>query len=240
MQIIIVHSRKGGTGKTSVAVNVAAALQQDRRTLLIDLDPQGDASTWLGVESTGRALADALLGKVTLGSAVQPGAGGVDVAPGGEAIDHIADTVSRDALRRSLDSLRGHPYDAAIVDCPPGLTSPVLSAYHAGGDVHALVPVDGPSGLQAVRRTAHAWDDAGLDASRLRIVLTRYDRRRVIDRAVDERARDLYGEAVLSSRIRESVVISESCAWRRPLLQHAPRHPAAADLLEVSREVVHG
>jgi len=195
--MLIVTSRKGGTAKTTIATNLAASFAQEgRRTLLLDLDPQGDASAWLGIDDTGEALADALTGRGSLQDAIRPTEAEVDVAPAGEALDGIADSVAPGAVGDALASIRAR-YDAVLVDCPPALTGLVLSDYHATAEVRALVPVDGPQALRAVGRLRHAWEHAGLDPGRMRLVVTRYDRRRILDRGVDRQAREIYGTAVL-------------------------------------------
>lgn len=238
--IFATTNRKGGSSKTTLAVNLAAAWAQGQRTLLLDLDEQGDASAWLGVEDTGEALADALAGRTGLDTAIRATEAGVDVAPAGEALGYVADGLRPDAVRRALDSVRDRGYRVVVLDCPPSLSRVVLAAWQAAPEVRALVPVDGPTALRAVGRLRHAWEDAGLDPARMRIVLTRHDGRRVLDRELARQAVALHGDAVLESRIRESVIVGESAGWRRPLLLHAPTHPVTEDLRRVAREVAHG
>jgi len=238
--MLIVTSRKGGVGKTSIAVNLAACLAAGgRRILLLDLDAQGDSSAWLGVDDTGEALAQALVGRGSLRAAIRATDAGVDLAPGGEALDLVDDRITADSVSDALAEFRTG-YDQVIVDCPPALTRAVLSAYSTVGRVRALVPVDGPKALRAVARLQHAWKDAGLDPRQVSLVLTRHDRRRVLDRAIAKQTEALYGVALLGTRIRESVVVGESAAWRRPLILHAPRHPVTEDLRRLAREVDNG
>jgi chromosome partitioning protein len=236
----IITSRKGGVGKTTVAVGLASSAAHMQRTLLVDLDPQGDASTWLDVPDTGERLADALLGKSSLSNAIREGACGVDVAPAGEALSYVADRVSRDALRRALDSLTGPAYGAIVIDCPPSLSSLVVAGWHASPSVMGLVPIDGPSGWRAVARLRQAWQDAGLDPKRLRGVLTRYDHRRVIDRELARQIEERSPSWLLSTRMREGVVVPEAAASRRPLFLHAPRHRITDDMRRIAQEVYHG
>lgn len=237
---VVVSNRKGGSGKTTLAVNLATAWAQGQRTLFVDLDEQGDASTWLGVEDTGEALADALAGRTGLDAAIRTTESGVDVAPAGEALGYVADRLRSDAVRRALESVRHRGYRVVVLDCPPSLSRIVLAAWKAAPEVRALVPIDGPKALRAVGRLRYAWEDAGLDPARMRIVLTRHDGRRVLDRELAHQTVALYGDAVLQSRIRESVIVGESAGWRRPLLFHAPTHPITEDLRHVAREVARG
>lgn len=238
--IVAVTNRKGGSSKTTLAVHLSTAWAQSQRTLLLDLDEQGDASAWLGVEDTGEALADALAGRTRLDAAIRTTESGVDVAPAGEAIGCMAENLRPDAVRRALETISTRGYRVIVIDCPPSLARIVLAAWTAAPDVRALVPVDGPEALRAVERLRNAWEDAALDLTRMQIVLTRYDARRVLDRELARQAVALYGDAVLRSRVRESVIVGESAAWRRPLLLHAPMHPVAEDLRRVAREVAHG
>lgn len=240
MKVFLVTNRKGGSGKTALCVNLSGLYAQGARVLVLDLDPQGDASAWLGVQDSGEALADALQGRTSLETAIQPTESGIDLAPAGEAVDHVAERVSQDAVRRALASVGAGKYDTVVIDCPPALTPLVLSAYRASPEARAVVPVDGPRALAGVARLRFAWEDAGLDTSRLRVALTRFDGRRVLDRSLAEEAQSRYGDAVLQSRIRESVIVGESAGWRRPLVLHAPTHPATEDFRRLAREVAHG
>jgi chromosome partitioning protein len=237
MLTLAVSNRKGGSGKTTLATNVAAAYGQTQPTLLIDLDPQADASAALGVDDdTGQALADALEGRASLDTAIRRTPWGVDVAAGGEAVSHVVDLVSPEAVRTAIASVRARRYRNVVIDCPPALSQLVLAAWRAAPDAITVLPVDNPSALRAVGRFRHAWDDAGLDPARLRLVLSRFDRRRVLDRRLAEAAREEYPELLMNARVRESVVVPEASAWQKPLIAYAPRHPLSDDIRRVARE----
>jgi chromosome partitioning protein len=235
--IVAISNRKGGAGKTAVAVNIAACYGQGVRCLLVDMDTQADASVQYGIEDSGEALPTALTGRGPLAAAIHETAAGVDVAPAGEALGRIADSVHPDALSRALTGIRDHGYAAIVIDCAPGLDRLVAAAWRAAD--RTLVPVDGPDALRGAAKLRHAWDDLGLDPTRLSLVLTRYDGRRVLDRALADRALKLYGPALLASRVRESVIVGEAAAWRMPLVLHAPTHWVTDDLRRVAKEV-HG
>jgi cellulose biosynthesis protein BcsQ len=236
--ICAVTIRKGGAGKTALATNLAACYGQSMRTLLIDLDPQADSSVQFGIEDTGEALADALSGRTPLEAAIRETDIGIDVAPAGEALGYIGDTVSLDALHRALDTIRHRKYSAVIIDCAPGLDHLAICAWRAS--TVALAPVDGPRALRAVALLRHAWEDHHLDPSLIRIVMNRVDERRVLDRGIVAQTIAAYGDAVAATRIRESVVVGESSAWRVPLVLHAPTHWVTDDMRRLAREVYSG
>jgi chromosome partitioning protein len=240
--VVAVTNRKGGSGKSSIAVNVAACWATGMRTLLIDLDPQADASAWLGVEDSGEGLADTLVGRAPLADAIHETESGVDLAPAGEALGYVSEGVQRDALVRALASVRDRGYQVVVLDCAPGLDRLAVAAWQAVSDTGglALVPVDGPKAFRAVARLQHAWEDLGLDATRMRVVVTRHDGRRVLDRELERQARARYGDAVARTVVRESVAVAESAAWRTPLVLRAPGHFVTADVRRLAREVYGG
>lgn len=235
--IITTTNLKGGSGKTALAVNLAALFAEQHRTLLVDLDTQADASLALGIKDSGRALKNILSGggDASLSDGVLSTASGVDLMPSGEAVGHVLDHVQPDALmgcRRWFQS-----YDIVVIDCPPGLGNLVAAAWMVADT--ALVPVDGPEALRAVARLEQAWRDLRLERERIRLVPNRIDRRRVLDRELVRQAQDAYEGRVLPE-IRETVVVRESAAWKKPLSQHYPAHGVTADLRSLSREVLNG
>lgn len=235
LMIITTTNLKGGSGKTTLAVNLASVFAETCRTLLVDLDTQADASLSLNVEDSGQGLKDVLSGGVVLKDAVVPTAAGFDLIPAGEAVGRVVPHVRPDTLlgqRRSLES-----YEVVVIDCPPGLGT-LVSAAWAVADV-ALVPVDGPEALRAVVRLEQAWHDLHLDAQRIRVVPNRINRHRVLDREILRQARARYDGRVLAP-VRESVVVRESAAWRKPVSEHEPSHAVTGDLRRLGQEVLRG
>jgi chromosome partitioning protein len=239
MKVVVATNNKGGSTKSALASNLAACWGQGQRTLLVDLDEQGDASMWLGVEDTGERLANALTRRGSLADAVVATPSGVDVAPGGEALGHIAGSVTPDAVTTALAAGSVTDYAFVVIDCPPSLSRIVRSAWCVP-NAYGLIPVDGPAALKGAARVFRMWTEWGLGADQLHVVLVRQDGRRLIHRALEEQARSIYGDAVLRTKVRDSVIVPESSGWRRPLVLHAPEHKVTADMRRLAQEVSHG
>ena len=238
--VVTLTSMKGGSGKSALATNLAGFWAQGERVLLIDLDPMAEASAGLGFMDSGQALANALTGRSSLKDVIRRSDSGVDVAVAGEGIGHLIDSVDSDAVRRAVGSVSELRYEKVVIDCPPGLTQLTVAAWQASPNAAALVPIDGPAGLRAAGRLRAAWVEIGLDARRLRAVLTRYQSRRVLDREVARQTSALFGPQLQAIRVRESVVVRESSAWGHPLVIHAPTHPVTDDIRRLGLEVCNG
>lgn len=239
MRIVVVTNNKGGSTKSALASNLAACWGQGQRTLLVDLDEQGDASMWLGAEGSGEALAAALVDKRSLAEAITSTACGVDVAAGGEALGHVSSVVTPDAVSRAISGVADRDYAYVVIDCPPSLSRLVRSAWRVPG-AYGLVPVDGPGALKGAARVFRAWIQTGLRPEQLHLVLARHDGRLLLHRALEQQARSLYGPAVLETEVRDSVVVPESAGWRRPLILHAPEHKVTGDVRRLAQEVARG
>jgi chromosome partitioning protein len=145
MRLIAIFNQKGGSGKTTTAVNLAAALgEQDRHVLVFDLDPQASASSWLGVKDGGRGLLDVFTDGLALAGLIQPtSADGVDVIPSSTwlvgAEKALAGEVGAETiLRRRLAALKG-PWQYILIDCPPALGLLTVNALAAAQEVLVTV-----------------------------------------------------------------------------------------------------
>ena len=239
--IYVVANRKGGSGKTSISVALAACWAGSEgaagSVLLADLDVQATASDHLGVRDSGEALARALEGRAQLEHAIRRTEWGIDLAPAGEAIGRLHQAARPDAVRRVLAPL-ARRYSKIIIDCAPALDAVTCSAWQAANRL--IHPVDGPAALSALGRLHHAWADLRLPEVRRHVVLTRHNARRVLDRALRDEAAALYPGQIAATSIRDSTVVREAAAWQTPLPAYAPRYPATSDLRQLAREVLHG
>ena len=248
-RVLTIASGKGGTGKTTTAVTLAAIYAEaGARVLVIDLDPQGSASAWLGVGNAGDVLTvlDVLTGGATLEELARPSPwGGVDVLPAAPTLAAADRTLAGQplavlGLRKAVQTAPAGRWAWVILDCPPALGSLTTAAVAACTCV--LAPVE-PSalGLTGLSDLTALVDGIGAHvtpAPRLVGVLAcRVDSRQRLARAMVETLRDRWGGLVITTVIRESVRAREAAAARHPLTVYDPTGPAAADYRAAAAEV---
>lgn len=247
MKTLAVTNQKGGSGKTTSAVNLAAALgERGLRVLLVDLDPQASASAWLGVQDGERGLLDVFTSNVHLSDVVVPTpAAGVELVPSSSwlasaekslAGEPGAELVFRKALRR-LPSR----WDYVLVDCPPALGLLTVSALSAVEEV--LVPVElSPMALAGVARLVETVDlirdRLNPDLELAHVLACRVDLRTNLARDVVQALRDGFREKVMDAVVRESVRIREAWAFGQPLTTYDPLGSGAEDYRAVAAELV--
>jgi chromosome partitioning protein len=246
MRRIAVTNQKGGSGKTTTAVNVAAALgEAGRRVLLIDLDPQASASTWLGVKDGGRGLLDVFTEGRALASLVQPTeAPGVDVIPSSAWLVGVDKALAGEVgaetiLRRALDGLPQR-WDAVVVDCPPSLGLLAVSAL--AGCPEVLVPVEtrvmALAGLAALVQTVERVRDRLNPGLRLAGLLAcRFDTRTRLSQDIVSTLRERFAGDVFQTVIRENVRLAEAPSFGKPITLYDPRSAGAEDYRSAAVEL---
>ncbi|MGD9916486.1 MAG: ParA family protein [Paenirhodobacter sp.] len=233
-RIIAVANQKGGVGKTTTAINLAAALaEQGQRILLVDLDPQGNASTGLGVELEDRKFStyDLLLDDAPLGAVIQPSTiQGLWICPAttdlSSADMELVSTEKRsfllhDALRQ-ID-IDAYEFDYVLIDCPPSLSLLTVNAMVAAQSV--LVPLQAEffalEGLSQLMLTIReVRQSANRDLRIEGVVLTMYDVRNNLSQQVEADARATLGELVFRTMIPRNVRISEAPSYALPVLSY--------------------
>ncbi|MDY7009632.1 MAG: ParA family protein [Planctomycetota bacterium] len=242
MQTIAIVNEKGGSGKTTTAVNLSAALGElNRKVLLVDLDGQAASSRWLGVEEN-TSFAEALW----RGDGLEPIPDvipGVSLAPGSGKLDSVAHDLrptQGGQLRKLISQTNGFEY--VIIDCPPSLGNRLIGNALLAA-THAIVPVETSilalDGLKILLTTLQDIRDGfGHDIALKGVLACRFDARTKLSRfIVTELERALPGK-VFRTVIRENVRVRECPASGKSILDYAPDSHAAEDYRALAREVV--
>lgn len=251
-KIIAVANQKGGVGKTTTTINLAAALvEEGKRVLLIDLDPQGNASTGLGVEADERGYTtyDLLVGDVELTNVIlSAGEGGLYIVPAtvdlsSADIELVSNErrsfLLRNALRQAEMDAFG--FDYVLIDCPPSLNLLTVNAMIAAHSV--LIPLQSEffalEGLSQLMLTVREVRQSANPALRIEgVVLTMFDARNNLSQQVEEDARDNLGDLVFETRIPRNVRVSEAPSFAQSVLQYDPASKGAAAYRELAKELL--
>jgi len=244
---IAIANQKGGVGKTTTAVNLATGLARaGKRVLLIDLDPQGNATlAMLGAREIGATVYDVLMGKATLRAAIVAVRDRLDVLPSvidlaGAEVELLQEVGGQMRLRTRLESAGRLPYDFVLIDCPPSLGLLTINALAAAGEVLVTVApgvfsLKGLVQLQATIEKVRA--NLGTKLEIAGVLLCLDDRTRVsgdVHAALVKK----FGRAVFRVTIPKNVALEESHSRAKSIFDYAPRSSGAQAYGKLVKEVV--
>jgi len=248
-KILAITNQKGGVGKTTTAINVAAALAaNDLRVLVIDSDPQGNATTGLGAEKDPErpTLYQVLLGSAEVPDAVvHTGFEGLDLVPGDKNLVganlELVDTPRREFRLREKISASRSLYDFILIDCPPALDLLTLNALIAADSV--LVPIqceffalEGISELMdTIERIRNSFEHP-LEIEG--ILLTMYDDRTNLTRQVANDLRDFFRDQVFQTVIPRSIRLAEAPSHGQTILAYDVRSRGAESYIRLAKEIL--
>jgi chromosome partitioning protein len=247
-RVFVIANQKGGVGKTSIAVNLSASLAHyGRRALLVDLDPQGNATNGSGVDKSAseRTVYGVLLGEHSIADAIQRCEGGYDVVPSnrdlaGAEVELIAlerrEFRLRDAVQPILDA-----YDFVVIDCPPALNMLTVNGFTAADAV--IIPMqceyyalEGLSDLVGTLRKVKQNLNPRIEIEAL--VRTMYDPRSMLTVQVSDELKRHYGDKVFDTVIPRNIRIAEAPSFGKPVLLHDPASKGAQAHLQFARELL--
>lgn len=247
MQTIAISMQKGGSGKTTTAVNLAAGLaKRGQRVLVVDLDPQGNASSWLGADETEVGMYGVLADNLKLKSVIQKTASpNLSIAPASKWLVGIeralASKVGAETLLRKKLKEVARDYDVALIDTPPMLSTVTVNALVAADWV--IVPTETHAlslhGLAQIMETIDAVKDRLNNKLRLLgILATRVNVKTKHANEVLAAMKKSFAKLTFSAIIRENVKLAEAPSFNKSIFEYDAKGTATADYKKLSAEVL--
>ena len=248
-RVIAVTNQKGGVGKTTTAINLSASLAaNDFKVLLIDSDPQGNATTGVGVakDPGKRTIYDALLGSASLEDiAVSSGFDGLDVIPADKNLvaanlELVSQPRREFRLREKVSQIRDR-YQYILIDCPPALDLLTLNDLLAADSV--LIPIQceffALEGISELFQTIDRIRDSFKHKLRIEgILLTMFDDRTTLVRQVAEDLRSFFKDDVLRTVIPRNIRLAEAPSYGKPILSYDVRSKGAESYIQLAKEIL--
>lgn len=237
-KIISIGNFKGGVGKTTSTVNIGAGLHKlGKRVLLIDLDPQYNLTQSLGVSEPEATIYEAL----TKETGLQP----IEVREGLDIIASSIDLIKAEIelssqfqreliLTKLIDPIK-KDYDYILIDCPPTLGLLTINSFVASDFI--IVPIEAEYlSLKGYSVLTEALDKIGIEIDR--VFITKYDKRKVLNRDVLESIKEALGNKALRTVIRTNIALAEAPAKGQDIYNYQPKSSGAEDYLSLSKEIL--
>lgn len=248
-KIVAIANQKGGVGKTTTAINLSACVaEKGKRVLLIDLDPQGNATTGLGIEkkSAGASTYDVIINDVSPKDCIEKTCQkNLDIMPASISLAgaevELVSLMSRESkLKMALEEITDD-YDFIFIDCPPALGLLTLNAFTAATTV--LVPIqceffalEGLSQLVETIKQVQKYLNRKLTVEG--VVMTMFDIRTNLSMEVVEEVRKYFGDKVYKTLIPRNIRLGECPSYGIPIIQYDPRSKGAEAYMELAKEVI--
>jgi len=249
-RVVCIANQKGGVGKTTTSINLAASLATlDKRVLLLDIDPQGNATTGLGIDKSQveQGSYDLFINQTSLQCAIMPTAcEGLFIVPAsmdlaGAEVELVGVEGRERVLEKVFSAYAGEPFDYVFIDCPPALNLITLNALAASDRVMITLQAEfyAMEGLtqlmDTIRRVRSSLNpDLNMDG----ILLTMVDRRNRLSVQVEEEVRSYFGSQVYEHCIPRNVRLSEAPSFGVPAMYHDIRSTGAQAYLQVAQEMI--
>jgi chromosome partitioning protein len=248
-RVISIASQKGGVGKTTTTINLGACLaQENKRVLVIDIDPQGNATSGLGINGNDQrqTVYEVLIGQAEISDAIMPTAlSTLDLLPAGQRLSgaevELVGMMARETRLKSCLTKVREEYDYVFIDSPPSLGLLTVNSLTASDSV--LIPLqceylalEGLTQLIGAIRLVQDHLNPGLRIEG--VLLTMFDARLNLSQQVAEEARKFFSDRVYKTVIPRNVRLSEAPSFGKPIVLYDPHSSGAESYRELAREVL--
>ena len=250
-KIVVIANQKGGVGKTTTAINLASSLAvMEKRILIIDIDPQANASSGLGLDivNIDKTIYDVLLERIPYKEAIQKTfLEYLDILPASQdlvgAEIEMVNMMSRETRLRKVIKNAKKEYDFIFIDCPPSLNLLTVNSFTAGDSV--LIPIqceyfalEGLTQLLNTIRLIQKNLNPQLDLEG--IILTMYDSRLNLSKMVEEEVRKYFGDKVYKTIISRNVRLGEAPSYGQPIISFDIHSSGAMNYMKLAEEFING